>query len=58
LNSRKFRSIIDREDEGYFMERDFQWRARQFLLTFTYRLNKKKETPREREEEGGMEGED
>lgn len=43
LNTRKFRSIIEREDEGYYSEREFQWRARQILLTFTYRLNMKKE---------------
>lgn len=43
LNSRKFRSITNRPDEGYYAEREFQWRARQFLLTFTYRLNSKKE---------------
>jgi outer membrane receptor protein involved in Fe transport len=44
LNSRKFRSEIYRPDEGYYSETNFQWRARQFLLTFTYRLNKKKES--------------
>jgi hypothetical protein len=51
LNSRRFRSIIDREDEGYFMERNFQGRVRQFLFTFTYRLNSKKEKQRERDDE-------
>jgi outer membrane receptor protein involved in Fe transport len=50
LNSRKFRSIIDRPDEGYYSERMNQWRVRQFLLTFTYRINSKKEN---RSREGG-----
>jgi hypothetical protein len=54
LNSRKFRSIVDRPEEGLYSERVFQGRVRQFLLTFTYRLNKKKEgNNRERDEEGG-----
>ncbi len=39
FNTRKFRSVIERPDIGYYSERKFQWRARQFLLTFTYRLN-------------------
>lgn len=46
FNSRKFRSIVNRPDEGYYSEREFQWRARQLLLTFTYRLNMKKESGR------------
>lgn len=40
MNSRKFRTIIIRED--FESEREFQWRARQFMFTFTYRLNTKK----------------
>lgn len=39
FNTRKYRTVIDRKDLGYFSERSFQWRARQFLLTFSYRLN-------------------
>lgn len=39
FNTRKFRSVIDREDLGYYSERNFQGRARQLLLTFVYRLN-------------------
>ncbi len=39
LNSRKRRSIIDRD--GYYSESEFQWRARQFLLNFSYRINQK-----------------
>lgn len=40
FNSRKRRRIID--SEGYYSTSEFQWRARQFLLTFTYRLNQNK----------------
>jgi outer membrane receptor protein involved in Fe transport len=40
LNTRKFRSIIEEDD--YRLEREFQWRARQFLITLNYRLNSKK----------------
>lgn len=39
LNSRKFRSEVERPDEGYFAEREFQGRVRQLLITFTYRIN-------------------
>ena len=53
LNSRKFRNIVERPDEGYFSERENQWRVRQFLLTFTYRLNMKKES---RQRDGGPNG--
>ena len=40
LNSRKRRSIV--ETETLYSESEFQWRARQFLLSFTYRINQKK----------------
>lgn len=40
LNTRKRRSIT--ETETLFSESEFQWRARQFLLSFTYRINQKK----------------
>ncbi len=40
FNSRKRRRIIN--SDGYYSTSEFQWRARQFLLTFTYRLNQKK----------------
>ncbi len=53
LNSRKFRNIVERPEDGYFSERENQWRVRQFLLTFTYRLNMKKES---RQREGGPDG--
>lgn len=40
LNSRVYRSVVD--DRFLFRESDFQWRVRQFLLSFNYRINKKK----------------
>lgn len=40
FNSRRRRSITD--TETIYNETDFQWRARQFLLTFSYRINEKK----------------
>lgn len=40
LNSRKRRSIT--QTTGYYSESEFQWRARQITLTFTYRLNQRK----------------
>ncbi len=45
LNSRKRRSIV--ESEGFYSESEFQWRARQILLSFSYRLNQKKQRSRE-----------
>ncbi|WP_159467012.1 outer membrane beta-barrel family protein [Dyadobacter sp. 3J3] len=41
FNSRKQRRII--ENAGYYSKSEFQWRARQFLVTFSYRLNSSKE---------------
>lgn len=43
LNSRKYRSIT--ETENLYSESEFQWRVRQFIVTFTYRINRKKERP-------------
>ncbi len=40
LNSRKRRGITQTEE--LYSESEFQWRARQFLLSFTYRINQKK----------------
>jgi outer membrane cobalamin receptor len=40
LNTRKRRSIT--ETENLYTESEFQWRSRQFLLSFTYRINQKK----------------
>lgn len=44
FNSRKRRSIT--ENAGYYSESEFQWRARQFIVTFSYRLNRTKENER------------
>ena len=41
LNSRKYRGTT--VSEGYYAESEFQWRSRQTTLTFTYRLNQKKD---------------
>lgn len=49
LNSRIQRRIV--ENAGYFSESEFQWRARQVLVTFSYRLNRSKE--REKTAGGG-----
>jgi hypothetical protein len=51
FNSRRRRSITD--TETIYNETDFQWRARQFLLTFSYRINQKKERGGGRDESGG-----
>jgi len=48
LNSRKRRSIV--ENAGYYSQSEFQWRARQFLVTFSYRLNRSKEKERRSDE--------
>ena len=40
LNTRKRRRFTETVD--YYAEQEFQWRSRQFLLTFNYRLNQKK----------------
>ena len=40
FNSRKRRSIT--ETSNLYSTSEFQWRARQFLLTFSYRINQKK----------------
>lgn len=49
FNTRRWRSITEGDD--FYSEGDFQWRARQVSLTFSYRLNRDKE--KEREREGG-----
>ncbi|HEY4618663.1 MAG TPA: TonB-dependent receptor [Flavobacterium sp.] len=56
LNSRKRRSETNLSSVSNYSE--FQWRKRQFNLSFTYRLNKKKNdrdknAPKNNEEEGG-----
>lgn len=40
LNSRKRRSIV--ESDYFYSESEFQWRSRQFTLSFVYRINQKK----------------
>jgi outer membrane receptor protein involved in Fe transport len=57
FNTRRFRSII--EDEGLSARSDFQWRPRQFVITFTYRINQRQDRRGERREQdedrrGGM----
>jgi outer membrane receptor protein involved in Fe transport len=49
FNSRVRRSIVDYE--GYYSRSEFQWRRRQFLVTFTYRFNQKQDRKRENREE-------
>ena len=49
MNSRKRRAIVERGD--YYSNSTFQWRSRQFTLTFTYRLNMAKERSRTNQEE-------
>ena len=54
FNSRRRRYIS--EGELFYSEGDFQWRARQAILTLNYRLNQKKQRARQRgrgEFEGG-----
>ncbi len=50
FNSRRWRNEVIADD--FFSTSDFQWRARQFLLTFTYRLNQRKQSGGEEGEEG------
>lgn len=40
FNSRRWRWTVEEED--YFLESAFQWRQRQFQLSFNYRLNQEK----------------
>ncbi len=46
FNSRKRRTIV--EETGYYLKSDFQWRSRQLMVTFSYRLNRVKEKAPER----------
>jgi len=54
MNSRKQRRIV--ENAGYYSQSEFQWRARQFIVTFSYRLNRSKE--KERSQDTGDGGEE
>ena len=52
LNTNRRRRIID--NGTLYSESNFQWRARQFLLSFNYRINQKKKSgPRSGMEGGG-----
>ena len=55
FNSQRRRSVV--ESAGYYSRSDFLWRARQVLVTFSYRLNRAKEK-QSGESRGGGEGED
>lgn len=54
FNTRRWRSITEGAD--FYTEGDFQWRARQLTLTFSYRINRAKEREKEREGNGGGDG--
>ncbi|MCO6480967.1 MAG: TonB-dependent receptor [Phaeodactylibacter sp.] len=54
FNSRRWRYIF--EDDDFYSRGDFQWRARQVILTFNYRLNQNKQ--RQRDGRGDFEGGD
>ncbi len=49
FNSRRWRYITQGDD--FYTEGDWQWRARQISMTFSYRINRQKD--RERGREGG-----
>jgi len=53
LNSRKRNSVT--ETDSFRSTSEFQWRERVFTLSFTYRLNQKKQ--RQRSDRGGGDGE-
>ncbi len=53
LNSRKYRG--ETFNPGFYEESEFQWRSRTTQLSFTYRLNQKKQ--RQRNRRGGEDGE-
>jgi hypothetical protein len=53
LNSRK--RISETSTDTFIENSEFQWRERQFRLSFTYRFNQKKERQRQR---GGMDDDD
>jgi outer membrane receptor protein involved in Fe transport len=59
FNTQKWRSIVEIEEENYYAESTSQWRPRQLMLTFTYRLNQMKNRERDRDqdnERGNNEG--
>jgi outer membrane receptor protein involved in Fe transport len=48
LNTRRWRNEIISDE--FYSKSDFQWRARQFLLSFTYRLNQKRDATKSNED--------
>lgn len=54
FNSRRYRSTT--EGQYFYQESDFQWRSRQILVSFTYRLNQKKSRGSGGGREGGFNG--
>jgi outer membrane receptor protein involved in Fe transport len=54
FNTRKRRSVVDRE--GYYSRSEFQWQRRQWMITLTYRINR--ENRREDEEERERDSDD
>ncbi len=56
LNSRK--RISETTTDSFTENSEFQWRERQFRLSFTYRFNQKKQRQRERGGIGGDDGEE
>jgi outer membrane receptor protein involved in Fe transport len=56
LNTRKWRSITEIEEENYYAESVSQWAPRQVRLTFTYRLNQMKKNGRDRGRNNGNNG--
>lgn len=58
LNTRKWRSVVEIEEENYYAESSSQWAPRQVRVTFTYRLNQMKNRggDRDRDNDGGNEG--
>lgn len=53
LNTRKWRSVTEIPEEGFYAERVSQWAPRQVRVTFTYRLNQSKKRESNRRGEGG-----
>ena len=53
FNTRKRRSIT--ETTNFYSESEFQWRARQLIVSFSYRLNQKKQRSKDG---GGYDGGD
>jgi outer membrane receptor protein involved in Fe transport len=54
FNTRRWRYIT--EGYNFYTEGDFQWRARQSTLTFSYRLNQQPQKGRDGKRGGGFEG--